>query len=273
MTEGGREDEWGKLITAKLRASAQLILIDNLRGRLDSSKLAAAITSPVWEDRILGLSEMVRIPVRAIWVATGNNPGLSNEMARRTVRIRLDARRDRPWERREFRHPELLAWVRENRARLVWAALTLAQAWVAAGRPPAERASTLGMFERWCAVLGGILDHVGIPGFLGNLGEFYDDADAEGQDWRAFVSAWWREHGDKPVQMGALWETACRVEPSPNLGDGSEKSQRIRLGKLLRSMRDRHFTIDPGYGAPFETQIMAAGTYNGSQQWRLIASV
>ena len=33
-----------------------------------------AITAPMWEDRVLGLTQMVRVPVRCVWVATGNNP-------------------------------------------------------------------------------------------------------------------------------------------------------------------------------------------------------
>ena len=111
MTEGRDEEEWRKRITAKLRGSPALILIDNLRHELNSGTVAAAITSVAWEDRILGKSETVRLPVRNTWVATGNNPALSDEIARRTVRIRLDAKIDKPWLREPtaFRHPNLRA--------------------------------------------------------------------------------------------------------------------------------------------------------------------
>jgi hypothetical protein len=50
--------------------------------------VAAALTAPYWEDRVLGKSEMVRFPIRCVWIATGNNPQFSNEIARRMVRIR-----------------------------------------------------------------------------------------------------------------------------------------------------------------------------------------
>ena len=56
--------------------------------------------------------------VYARQVATGNNPEFSNEMARRLLRIRLDAHLERPRQRAEFRHPDLNTWVRANRARL-----------------------------------------------------------------------------------------------------------------------------------------------------------
>ena len=46
--------------------------------------------------------------------ATGNNPEFSKEMARRLLRIRLDAHLERPRQRAEFRHPDLNTWVRAN---------------------------------------------------------------------------------------------------------------------------------------------------------------
>ena len=125
MTEGRDDEEWRKRVTAKLRQVPSIVLIDNLRQKLDSAAVAAALTAPFWEDRILGASEMARLPIRCVWIATGNNPEFSNEMARRLVRIRLDAHVERPWQRAGFRHPDLMTWVRANRARLVAACLTL----------------------------------------------------------------------------------------------------------------------------------------------------
>lgn len=115
-TEARDEDEWRKRITAKLLGSPAHVLIDNLRRPLDSAALSAAITAPAWEDRILGKSEMIRMPVRCCWVATGNNPSVSDEIARRTVRIRLDAREERPQMRTGFRHADLRAWATRHAA-------------------------------------------------------------------------------------------------------------------------------------------------------------
>ena len=186
MVEGRDEDEWRKRLTAKLREIPAIVLIDNLRRQLDASSVAAALTAPYWEDRVLGKSEMTRFPIRCVWIATGNNPQFSNEMARRMVRIRLDPHEDQPWLREGFRHPNLLAWVWQNRARLVAACLTLGRAWIAAGMPRHQK--TIGSFEGWAEVMGGILEVAGVPGFLGNLKEMYEAADAEGSIWRGFVA-------------------------------------------------------------------------------------
>lgn len=118
---------------------------------------------------------------------------MSSELARRIVRVRSDASQDRPWLRRGFRHPDLRLWARANRGELVWASLTLIQAWLARGRPLGTH--RLGMFEDWSQVMGGILDVAEFPGLLTNLDEFYDESDAEGAEWRQFVASAGRMRG------------------------------------------------------------------------------
>ena len=263
MTEGRDEEEWRKRVTAKLRQVPSIVLIDNLRHKLDSAAVAAALTAPFWEDRILGASEMARLPIRCVWIATGNNPEFSNEMARRLVRIRLDAHVERPWQRAGFRHPDLMTWVRANRARLVAACLALCQAWIAAGRPRGAR--TIGSYENWAQVLGGVLEVAGIEGFLGNLDEMLEASDGEGAVWRSFVSAWWDRFGTAEVGTNDLYETALSCEPPLPLGSGNDRSQRIRLGKALGRLRDRVFRI-----RTMSLRAETCGTLHGAQRWQLV---
>ncbi len=263
MVEGRDDEEWRKRITAKLRQVPSLVLIDNLRRQLNSSALSAALTAPFWEDRVLGISEMVRLPIRCLWIATGNNPEFSNEMARRLVRIRLDARHDQPWRRSGFRHPSLIAWVNANRNRLVAACLTLCRAWVAAGMPRGN--AIVGSFESWSGIMGGILDVAGVPGFLGNVDEMLEAADAEGAIWRGFVARWWENSNSTAVGVGDLYKIAILCEPPMQLGDGNERSQKTRLGKSLGRMRDRIFHVESA-----ALRIASAGIRHQAQQWQLI---
>jgi putative DNA primase/helicase len=257
MSEGGDDEECRKRITAMLRNIPAAIHIDNVRRPLDSAALAAAITATVWEDRILGHSRTARLPVRCVWLATANNPVLSNEITRRTIRIRLDAKIERPWLGREFRHPNLMAWVEEHRMELVHAHLVLIQTWIAAGRP--KGSTKLGMFECWSEVMGGILEVAGIPGFLGNLPEFYQEADSESDAFREFVDDWWSELKNQSVGVDDLLETAQR---RLDLEGGTAQAQRIRLGKLLARNRDRLF-------GPL--RLEKAAKYQGSCQYRLVS--
>jgi hypothetical protein len=270
MTEARDEDEWRKRITAKLRDGPSIILIDNVSRRLDSAALSAAITSTVWTDRILGHSENVRIPIRCAWVATGNNPVVSSEIARRVVRIRLDAKLDRPWQRdsMKFRHPDLKGWVTKNRSELAWSVLILVQAWLAAGRPIAKNSPSLGSFEHWAQVIGGILEVSEIAGFLNNLNDFYDASDAEGKIWRVFVGAWWKRFEKDAVGVSQLFEVATGLDEPFDLGDKSERSQKIRLGKLLAKARDRQFAIVVD-NKPMNLRIVSAEDQNHAAQWQL----
>jgi hypothetical protein len=267
MAEGRDDDEWRKRITAKLLASAPAVNLDNLRRPLDSSAVASAITATLYEDRILGRSEIEAVPVRCSWSATGNNPRLSLEMARRTVRIRLDARTEEPWRRTGFRHADIRAWAQAHRGRLIAAALTLGQAWLDAGRPAGTQ--TLGMFEAWVHVMGGVLGAAGIDGFLGNLDEFYQDADLEGAEIRAFLDAWWTAHRDSSVTAAEL----LRLDALPSrVTDGGktredreDRGRATRLGKLLSSLRDRQYRLaDLG-----TVRVTRAGVQHSAARWRL----
>ncbi len=236
MPGANDDDEWRKRITSQLRESPAAILIDNVSGSLDSASLSIALTATFWKDRLLGGNETTQLPVRCVWLATANNPTMSTEIARRTVRIRLDPRVDRPWQRTEFRHPDLRGWTDDHRAELVRAALVLCRAWVAAGQPLGT--TVLGSYERWSAVLGGILGTVGIKGFLENLEAFYEDADVEGAIWRQFVDLWATAYGEQEVESTQLFDLAGSVD-GLDFGFGNERSQRTSFGKQLTRQRDR----------------------------------
>jgi hypothetical protein len=257
------EDEFRKRITSALISNPSFVLFDNV-SKLRSSQLSAAITSPVWEDRILGGPEMARLPVKCIWIATGNNPDLSEEIARRTIRIRIDAKVDRPWQRdsSQFRHPNIISWVKQNRGELIWAALTLTKAWIAAGCPEPKGITPFGSFEEYSRVIGGILQVAGVKGFLGNADEFYETSDSEGADLRFFVSKWWERFEGKPVGVSEIYKLIIEADLPIDLGNGKgERSQKTCLGKILSSLRDRQIG---------ECRVVHAGSKNGAKLWKLI---
>jgi len=262
MTEGRDDDEWRKRVTAKLRQIPAMVLIDNLRAKLDSSAVAAALTAPFWEDRILGASEMARLPIRCLWIATGNNPEFSNEMARRLVRIRLDPHEERPWQRTGFRRPDLMTWVRANRPRLVAACLTLCQAWIAVGKPRGSR--SIGSFENWAHVIGGVLDVAGIPGFLGNLDEMMEASDGEGAGWSAFIAAWWDRFGTADVGAADLFDVAAFCDPAPPISGNNDRAQKTSFGIAIKKMRDRVFSIGGR-----KVRVVKAGIEHKATRWKL----
>lgn len=237
MALGRDEDEIDKRITALLLRGSPAILLDNVT-ELRSSALAAVLTTTTWRGRRLGRSEMIEVPNAALWLATGNNVALSDELTRRAVPVRLDAGVEQPEARTGFRHPDLLAWARERRRPLVEACLSLVRAWVDAGMP--RGSGTLGRFEGWAAVLGGILEVAGVPGFLGGRDRLHAEADRETREWCAVCAAWWEAHGGRTVTAGDVF-TLCR-ERGLLLDVWAGRSAlgaQQRLGHALASRRDR----------------------------------
>jgi hypothetical protein len=206
-----------------------------------------------------------------VWCANGNNVQPSAEIARRTVWIRLDSNRERPWERTDFRHPDLLGWAKAHRGELVTAALILIQAWVQAGMPAGPYVK--GSYDRWAQVMGGILDTASIPGFLANERELFDTAVDSHASWRFFVEAWHAAYGTRAVTVGDLFNLVSRPDDAKAaggtyrglldgvLGDGSEHSRHTRLGLALAEQRDR--TVGT-------FKIVREGVIRGERHWRLV---
>jgi hypothetical protein len=234
-----KRDELRKQITALLLSGTEIVLFDNVLSRIDAGALAALLTADVWRDRILGLSKMVSLPNRALWMVTGNNLSMSGEIVRRTVRIRLDAEMEDPASRTGFRHNPLTTWVRANRGDLLWAVLTIIQNWIASGRLPFTTRS-LGSFEPWARAIGGILEAAGISGFLEGRKDLSRDTDRETASLRNFVGVWWETHGTSPRTVSELFPIA-QDHLDGILGGCDERSQKIKLGLALAAYRDRIF--------------------------------
>jgi hypothetical protein len=221
-------------------AGEGVVLIDNVNARLGGSALAAALTKVEWSDRVVGTSRLAKAGMRCLWLATGNNVAMTTELARRVVRCRIDAGVPRPHLRAGFRHGDLRGWATDNRPRLIWAALTLVQNWLARGRP--DGPVTLGSYEGYARVVGGILLAAGIDGFLANVGDDQRHADDETAEWEAFVGAWRELRGVTVVRAADLDELI--LAPNPEMlslalsSTNSERGRRVKLGQELRKRRD-----------------------------------
>lgn len=242
MTECRDDTEWTKSLTAKFATGQPIIFIDNVSRTLNSAKLAAALTQPIWEDRLLGSSRMLIVPIRHVFVATGNNVSMSGEIARRTVRCRLNAHVEQPWTRSSFQHPDLMSWGAENRGRLVRAVLILIRAWLTRGRPKWS-GKPLGSYEDWSQTLGGIVEMAGGGGFLDNMQIFYDAAVDDADDERPLVLAWYDKYGSNEVLARDLVDTAAHVDSAGGnvMESMLERQTPKALARRLRALHGRVF--------------------------------
>jgi hypothetical protein len=142
------DEESRKLILALALSGGSLVLIDNVAGQLGSPALDAALTATSWSDRILGRSQIVTMPLSVTWLASGNNIILAGDTTRRVAHCRLNCQHEHPEERDGFRHPKLLAYVREHRGKFLAAALAILRGYFAA-RCPQSCIRSWGSYEAW----------------------------------------------------------------------------------------------------------------------------
>jgi hypothetical protein len=163
MAQPQNDEEARKRITSIAIAGELNVLIDNATGSLGSPSFDAALTATVWNDRILGKNEMSGpMPLYTIWYATGNNVTLVGDTARRTAHIRLESSEEAPERRSEFKHRDLLKWVRRERQRLAAAALTILRGWFVGGCPD-MKLEPWGSYEGWSRVVRNAIVWTGLP--------------------------------------------------------------------------------------------------------------
>jgi hypothetical protein len=147
------EAELEKILAAYALRAPVLINFDNVTSTFGGGPLDRCLTAEdTVELRVLGKSEVPILKWRSIIMATGNNVVFTGDTSRRVLVTRLESPLENPEDRSEFRHPELLHWVRSERARLVCAALTILRAYHVAGMPIGP-CKTWGSFEAWAALI------------------------------------------------------------------------------------------------------------------------
>ncbi|GIV20063.1 MAG: hypothetical protein KatS3mg023_1814 [Armatimonadota bacterium] len=229
--------EMDKRILSFLRSGKPVAFFDNVKVTISSAPLEVVLTSyPSYSGRLLGKSETVTALNNVTWVLTANNPQAGTEIARRSVSIMMDAGMENPYERTGFKH-HLPAWAFEHRGELVWAALTIIQNWIAQGKPRWQ-GRTLGSFEIWSEVMGGVLECAGIPGFLDNLHVAMEKHDSERMAWTYFIRAWWDTCRDQRVTIRDLVKIAEDITEL-NMPDGSERAKSTWLGKHIQRNLNR----------------------------------
>jgi len=277
-------EEMRKVLTTVLLSLAPLAIFDNVTRRLDDGDLAKALTETLHADRAFRTHQKLLVPVRCTWIATGNNMRVGGDLPRRCYWTRLDAKMTRPELRSDFKISDLRAWVRARRPALVAALLTLVRAWYSAGKPAAQQ-RPLGSFESWSAIIGGVLEHAGISGFLGNAAELREQADEEAGQWERFLQALREVFPGQPFALSDLRKKLCErvgnMVGGLELSSGAEELRRTlpdylmevldregffqrRAGKVFAEYCERRFGQDQIY-------IRRDGISHHAQMWSIEA--
>jgi len=162
---GKDEEETEKRLTAIGLSGASTVLFDNILRPLGNPALDKALTTTLYQGRLLGRSDasaVPRVPLLVTWWGTGNNVRVVGDMFRRIIRMRLLSPHERPEQVQNFRHADLRKWVLTNRPALLRASLTALRGWYAAGGPRYE-IGVMGSFETWSEIVRQCICWLGLP--------------------------------------------------------------------------------------------------------------
>lgn len=257
------DDENRKMIFSAVRSGADLIWLDEAHF-LQGGSLSKNLTAPVIEERILGVSQIAAFPNRITWVSSGNQVQMKGDIFRRVYRIRIEP--NGPWLDREqttFTIPDIQNWTSKNRGKLLSAVLTIIRSWHLAGRP--EVTKDFASFNEWQGIVGGILAHAGIEGFLEGRKVWREQADFGKQYWQEFLEWSLHQMGSGPFVLSDLVEAMKKsrfdVPTPPDMDDYTADGYARRLGQAFAKQAGRHGALRLIRG---DTQL-----HGGKVQWRI----
>lgn len=202
-SETTEEEEQRKRNITVLQGNDPVFIMDNLTKMLDSPSLNAMTTSEWYQDRGMATQKAIRYRNMTTVIVAGNNLRVGTDTERRYIPIRLNAKVERPWERKGFKHKDIIEHTKEVRPKMVWAVLALARNWFVKGCP-SPSVTPLGSFEKWTTVIGGILEIAGYTDFLGRLKEGNRQVNEEMVEWEDFLSSWYKAYGSQGVTVKQL---------------------------------------------------------------------
>jgi len=145
------DEEAQKTALSVLLQGDPVILIDNIERPLEGDWLCSILTEETYTQRALGRNEMVSVPTRVLFVATGNHLRFARDLHTRTLLCRLDAKMERP-EQRQFDY-DLRTRLQQQRPELVAAGLTCLRAFISTGQRVGDFVKPWGRFEHWSSLV------------------------------------------------------------------------------------------------------------------------
>jgi len=234
-------EEWDKTILSILLSGDPLVLIDNVTNMLVSDALDAVLTGKTYTQRLLGVSEDRRVAVRTVFMASANNARLSTDLVRRSLGCRLEPKEEDPSQRTGFRHVDIQAHARRERARYLGAVLTILRAYAVAERPTVK-ARPMGSYHAWCRVVRDALVWAGGTDPAATQDALRESADVERDELRELLTAWHAAVGESAVTVRGLLDAATTYAP----GAGHEPK---------RALHDALRALVPG-DAPLSTSSL-----------------
>jgi putative DNA primase/helicase len=223
-----------------------IVALDNIMPNtpLLGASLCQAITQETIRVRLFHSQKTAEVPTRALIVATGNNLSLHDDLVRRSLVCRLDAKCEQP-HLRTFKS-DFLRECRKKRVALVWAVQSIVRANI-----DGERSNPLGSFEDWSYIVRDALVAAGGADPVASQ-EAVLANDTLHEEALEVLEAWWRAFKDTPTTVADAGDSHMFRTMVPGFKDDDGNLNRHQLGYWLRNRRGRVFgqyRLDRDHGA------------------------
>jgi hypothetical protein len=238
------EEEMRKKISTLVIEGKPVVKFDNAGVPVGCDSLDIVLTSTTWSDRRLGsLMSIGDLPIRCVWLLSGNNVVVKGDTVRRVLWCRLESPEEHPEQRTDFRIPNLVQYVGKRRTELFVDAMTILMGYIAAGRPPQD-VRPFGSFEAWAGLIANAVAWIGMGDVIAARIEIAEKSDRD-RDFLEGVIEGLERHNRQTLgaTSGELIRLAER-ESGEDLHDLfaeylGERNGAQRLGKRLQLLRGR----------------------------------
>lgn len=235
-------EELRKKIVSTLIAGKRGLHFGNNKGYLNNSVLESLITTPYYEDRILGKNELVTFS-NELDLSLSGNSGMTYtpDIANRSRFIRLFLEIEDANERK-FENPALHKWVFDNREKILSALYSFVRNWFNKEKP--KGSLPFASFPEWADICGGIMECAGYdsPCEIDREG-FAIGGDTETQDMKRLFEIcfetspeeWINKQKIKNILLGSEEDIFTYL-------DFEKKSDQTKFGRQLNKYLGRVFT-------------------------------
>ena len=221
------QNEMRKSIFSMLMAGSQHVAIDNIDITFGGAPFDILITQEAYPDRKLGVSEMRAPSTVALVTLTGRNVQFKGDGALRTIRAQMSTTNERPGTVTTPRkYPHIFDYVVEHREQLVSDCVTIARAYLLAGRP---NPTGLREFDDWCMRVRDPMVWLGQGDIADSIENVRKDSDEIGAMMAELLNAWFAIHGDDPMVLHDL------IKEVRNPPTGPDKYKYERLSDAIEA--------------------------------------
>jgi hypothetical protein len=248
-------EELRKTLFASLLVGDRSLIFDNVPGgnKVRSAELCAFVTAPTWGDRKLGVSEIPKLPNKAVVALSGNNITPVSDLARRSLVIRLNANMTpQALKQRTFRITNLDSHVQEHRVELLMAALTVIKGHQQSGH--VSPLQPLPSFVEWSVLVRDALLWLGMADPCDTQSETDDETDHLEMVF-AMLAPMFADRpftpGDVARVAGSMTDLDNKVVDAMREAGCAEPMNPIKVGYFLREARDK-------FGAGFQLRLVSS---------------